>query len=297
MSPKYLFLAIFVLTSVGAAYIHASNSYYASGGTTVDEDIRLNNVDYFKVVDITPQVIVGSGSGSSKNGSSAFMESIRSNSNGYQVGAHAGADAESFEWGSRFTAGKDDGNDIVIAYKFKDGLATAGCYDPYTRILEAVLSENVEYFSTVKATSQGVNLDGKGAKIDFEDVDTKLEHDLLVVHKGKWARTETSIDCWKNEELEDYGSPTIYLLTVKADGESDVRAGSFVDLAIVGGNRNTTYSQTASSSERGPITIDGTTGAIPNAFVIEDASIEDMINLIKFFPTITAQVNTTFEIA
>lgn len=296
MGLRHIFLVFFILTSVGAAYIHASNTYYAMGGTSVHEDIKLQNVDYFKVVDITPENIEGSGAGSSKDGSSAFLEAIRLNSNNYEIGAHAGACAEDLKWGSHYLAGKPKENNVEISYKLKSGIANAGCYDPHTTICENVLSENVEYSSTVKASEQGVNLDGKGAKIDFEDVDTKLEHALLIKHDGKWAKTETSIDCWKNEDLEDYESPTIYLLTVKADGEGDLRAGSFVDLAIVGGNRNTTYSQTSSSSVQGPITIDGETDAIPNAFIIEDTSIEDMINLIKFFPTITAQVNSTFEI-
>jgi len=297
MGLKYIFLIIFVLASVGAAHIHASNTYYAMGGTSVHEDISLQNVDYVKVVDITPEMIEGSGGGSSKNGSSgAFFEAIKSNSDNHEIGAYAGACAERLEWGSHYLAGNPVEDNVEISYMFKSGIAGAGCCDPHTTIREGVLSENVEYSSTVKATEQGVNLDGKGAKIDFEDVDTKLEHALLVTHDGKWAKTETSIDCWKDEDLEDFESPTIYLLTVRGDGESDVRAGSFVDLAIVGGNRNTTYSQTAMSSEKGPETIDGKTDAIPNAFIIEDASIDDMINLIKFFPTITAQVNTTFEI-
>jgi hypothetical protein len=227
------YVVILLLIMPAIADIQTSNTYYIEGAT-VREDVRLKNIEYANVVDISPREILSSAQGIPTTAKySQIYDSIAITAIHESLGAMLAISGENPAYAKSMSAG--DMNEIKFNYGLDSGAEQAYFYNGMTSVNENLLSKNNPYRASFCVNSQSLKLDASGSRFSFEDEDSSFYYGLMLNHGGSWAGIDANLTANKIDKTD--ATPVIYMWNSSVESSGSDYAQSHFNMAFLAGDR------------------------------------------------------------
>ncbi len=233
MNFNPLYVVILLLSMPAIADIQTSNTYYTEGAT-VREDVRLKNIEYANVVDISPSGILSSALGTPTTANdSQIYDSIAIIATRESLGAMLAISGEHPAYAKSMSVG--DINEIKFNYGLDSGAEQAYFYNGMTSVNENLLSKNNAYRASFCVNGQSLKLNAGGSRFSFEDEDSFFYYGLLLNHGGSWAGIDAYLTANKIDKTD--ATPVIYKWNSNVESSGSDYAQSHFNMAFLAGDR------------------------------------------------------------